>query len=474
MNLIRSLLGRRQFLIAFVSSTMALAFGRFGKAFDLLFQTSVAKASDKPGSVESKPLKGIVIYYSATGSTAKIANAIYKGIKSVIPCDVAPVKKMDPKEMGKYDVVAIGAPNWYHREPVNVKMFTNNMPRMDGKHCILFNTHGTQPVSFFWAISKNMLKKGMTIIGWNDWYGDCTHYMSAGQPYITHGHPDEIDLMEAEAFGRQMAENSIRIYAGEKALIPVIPTPPGGVDFNEIGGQWSPRIRNNVDGQITHGGPPPNSHPEFDLTKCVYPRCTQCVDNCDVNAIDFSMITPAGSIDSPLILKEACSSCGGVCQRVCFYDVISYEAEKTIHVIDLTKCTYPKCTLCVDECLMDAIDFSKDPPVNFNRCEGCDVCWCVCPEDAITVPNNDLMHNRQAWWYRQSGMAQRMRERMGKENQGQQEDPEELRERRMRMPRFRQLIPDEEVGVRGRVMYSPDVPRIVLNKEDWPYEVDGG
>ena len=43
---------------------------------------------------------------------------------------------------------------------------------------------------------------------------------------------------------------------------------------------------------------------------------------------------------------------------------------------------------------------------------------------------------------------------------------------RMSMPKFRQLIPSEEVGVRGQVMFDTNVPRIVLNKKDWPYEVE--
>ena len=99
MNLLRSLLGRRQFLIAFVSSTLTLIFGRVAGAFDLIFQTSAARALEKPGRDEEKPLRGIVVYYSATGNTAQVANAIYKGMESVIDCDVVPIKKMNPRHL---------------------------------------------------------------------------------------------------------------------------------------------------------------------------------------------------------------------------------------------------------------------------------------------------------------------------------------------------------------------------------------
>lgn len=471
MKLISSLFGRRQVLIAFISSTIALAFGTVVKVFNLILKTGIAGASNGMVADERKPLRGIVVYFSATGSTAKVANAIYKGMKSVIACDVAPIKKVKPEDMVKYDVVAIGAPNWFHREPCNVKIFSNNMPRMDGKHCILFCTHGTQPVAIFWSMSRNMLKKGMTIIGWNDWYGDATHVLHGPQPYITHGHPDSIDLAEAEAFGRQMAENSMRIYAGEKALIPEIPTPQGGKSDN-----WSPNI--NDAGEIKHGGPPEGSLPEFDLLKCVYPRCTQCIDNCDANAIDFSIMTSAGSADSPLVLKEACMNCGAVCQKVCFYDAISYAGETTKHAIDTTKCIYPKCTLCVDECPMDAIDFSQNPPIVHDRCEGCDLCWCICPVDGASIITN-LEKSQYLHIPPQFIPEEEVKKYNIQAPQGfieQIKTPGEMFVRAAEegggLPKFRQLVPSDEVGVKGYPLFDPNVPRIVLKKENWPYQMD--
>ena len=48
-------------------------------------------------------MKGIVVYYSATGNTKKIAKAIHRGMKDVIECDVASDKEVDPKDRGKYN-----------------------------------------------------------------------------------------------------------------------------------------------------------------------------------------------------------------------------------------------------------------------------------------------------------------------------------------------------------------------------------
>lgn len=149
-------------------------------------------------------------------------------MKSVIACDVAPIKKVRPQDMSKYEAMALGSPIWFERDPANVKIFTQDMPRMEGKHSILFNTHGEAPTSHFWSMSKNILKKGMIIIGKNDWYGPDRISAHHDTPHMGTGHADEIDLMETWAFGRQMAEYSVSIYAGEKELIPEIPDPLAG------------------------------------------------------------------------------------------------------------------------------------------------------------------------------------------------------------------------------------------------------
>jgi ferredoxin/flavodoxin len=489
MRLIRSLLGRRQFLITFISSTLTLAFGRIARAFDLIFQTRTARASENMGSGEKKSLKGIVVYYSATGNTAQVANAIYKGMKSVIDCDVAPIKKMNPKDMSKYDVVAIGSPNWYMREVAVVKIFSHDMPRMDGKHCILFSTHGGAPVGQFWSMSRNMLKKGMTIIGWGDWYGADFMTPHSSIPDAEWGHPDEIDLAEAEAFGKKMADYSIRIYAGEKDLIPEIPKPDVGQ--NNL---WSPRV--NELGNLTFASPPPDSIPVFDLNKCVYPRCTQCIENCPVNAIDFSVTAPAGSIISPdsvipqeslfimndstgptptvspLILKEACQHCGGLCQRVCLYDAIAYEGEKIKIEINTTKCTYPKCTICADECPQATIDLTKNPPVIHNRCEAEGLCWGLCPENAIDAPNMAAIQLKKGWYLQAQfgGMPEGGPGGPG----GPGGEPGELMMMMQHPPRFRELVRREDQKNSIGVMFITDYPRVPINKKLWPHEVDEG
>ena len=467
-----------------------LAFGRAARAFDLLFQTGPAKASEKPAAGEKKALKGIVVYYSASGNTAQVADAIYKGMKSVIACDVAPINKIKPADMAKYDVMAIGAPNWYMRVPVNVLIFTHDMPRMDGKHCILFGTHGSGGPGMFWIMSRNILKRGMKIIGWSDWYGSDFMTPHSSYPDGEWGHPDSIDLAEAKAFGRRMAEYSIRIYAGESDLLPdEIPAP-------DMGGK-SLFSANAGGGKLSFAGHVDNGSPKFDLTKCVYPRCTRCMENCPVNAIDFSVIANAGSIlnrvspPSPLVLKEACQHCG-LCEKFCLYDAIAYVAdngngERIFHKIDMTKCTYPKCTACLDTCPQSCLDFSKNPPVIHNWCENESLCYGVCPEDAIEPTATSTHLGGGGEMGRGQGPMAEGPGGRGEMGRGQAPTaggpggPEGSAQMAGGMggysARFRSLVRKEDEETAVQVQFrtkDPHIPRVPVNKALWPYHIEKG
>ena len=47
------------------------------------------------------------------------------------------------------------------------------------------------------------------------------------------------------------------------------------------------------------------------------------------------------------------------------------------------KCVYPSCRLCMDNCPMDGIDLSMDPPVIATPCMSCTLCAKICPTGAL-------------------------------------------------------------------------------------------
>jgi ferredoxin len=184
------------------------------------------------------------------------------------------------------------------------------------------------------------------------------------------------------------------------------------------------------------------------MAACVYPRCNACEDVCPVNAIDMSLAVPGRLDSSALVVKSACISCG-LCERMCIYDAITFEAmiPKSKHVIDLKTCTYPKCTICVDHCPMNCIDFSTKPPTFHHYCEGCDLCYSLCPHDSISIPN--LAEAQLV--LRMSGPNHPFAIGIKKyEPSG----------------RFRRLVPVDKVGFNTPAFMNKNAPRIVLNEDD--------
>jgi ferredoxin len=52
---------------------------------------------------------------------------------------------------------------------------------------------------------------------------------------------------------------------------------------------------------------------------------------------------------------------------------------------DREKCTYPECTVCIDQCQVSGIDLAQTPAVVGKPCIRCGQCAVLCPNDAITV-----------------------------------------------------------------------------------------
>ena len=71
------------------------------------------KAAAKQPEKQYKDMKSVIIYYSQSGNTKKIGQALQKGIiQQTGQCDIARVKEIKPEELAKYDLIGIGAPTW--------------------------------------------------------------------------------------------------------------------------------------------------------------------------------------------------------------------------------------------------------------------------------------------------------------------------------------------------------------------------
>jgi len=220
-------------------------------------------------------MKVLVIYFSQGGSTKKVALSIGEGAREVAEkVDVKNIKNVPNEMLDEYNLIGLGSPIW-KADPPNIRRFYQNVPEQNGKHIFSFCTHGTMPSFYFPVVLPNLKKAGFTVIGSAAWYGNVV-MPAMPEPYYTAGHPDEQSLAEAKAFGREMVERSKRINAGETDLIP--PMPKNDIDKNQAVAIVNMLLNyGNPQGKIIR-----------DPEKCIYPKCTRCVDYCTMDYNNLS------------------------------------------------------------------------------------------------------------------------------------------------------------------------------------------
>ena len=171
-------------------------------------------------------MKSIVIYFSQTGNTEKIARSIQTGIRQVTgQCDLQEIRDANPLRLKDYDLIGFGAPviGRVPEERPSVRASSAVRGRQARLQLLYARHHARDLLAQL--STRRSSDRGLTVIGSADWYGDC-YLLHMPQPYPTAGHPDAIDLEEAEAFGGEMAVRSMRIRAGETDLIPPAPCAP--------------------------------------------------------------------------------------------------------------------------------------------------------------------------------------------------------------------------------------------------------
>ena len=237
----------------------------------------------------------LIACFSQTGGTEKIAKMIQEGIiNSNNECKLVNLIHTNPKNLNEYDIIGIGAPTFYFREPVNVRNFIKKLDVVDGKHSFLFCTHGSIIGNTFYHMNEELSKKGYITIGAFDSYA-----LSSMQyyPKIVHtvNHPDDIELDEAREFGEKMCNLSLKVKNGESNVIP---------EFILNEEAWWAISSKNLSLEYLR-----KIHPKFEINieKCT--KCLECQENCPAEAINIEA-------DPPEIQNEGCIFCL-YCEKLC-------------------------------------------------------------------------------------------------------------------------------------------------------------
>ncbi|MDD4939691.1 MAG: flavodoxin domain-containing protein [Candidatus Omnitrophica bacterium] len=78
--------------------------------------------------------KALIIYYSRTGNTRKMAEIIAKGMEGEgLKTDVKDVKDVDAKDLLEYDAIAVGSPTYYGAMASEIKKLWDDSVKFHGK-----------------------------------------------------------------------------------------------------------------------------------------------------------------------------------------------------------------------------------------------------------------------------------------------------------------------------------------------------
>lgn len=165
-----------------------------------------------------------IVYFSQTGNTKTVAEAICKGItESGNRCDLYALEKVEsaPERLKEYDVIGIGTPVFYFQPPYNVVDFIKSLSFLHGKHSFLFITHGGEPGRTFPKMAKLLRKNGIALIGTYRSRGAETaqHYVLAGYD-LSPGHPNGREIAGAAEFGASIPTLYKKVLAGEIKEMP--------------------------------------------------------------------------------------------------------------------------------------------------------------------------------------------------------------------------------------------------------------
>jgi len=109
--------------------------------------------------------RAIVIYFSQTGATRQVAEAIAWGLEAGgAAVNLADLLKTDPASVASYDVVGLGTPVFYYKEPPVVREFIAALPRAKRRPAFTFITHGGNPVNTLRRMQKQLAARGHVVV----------------------------------------------------------------------------------------------------------------------------------------------------------------------------------------------------------------------------------------------------------------------------------------------------------------------
>lgn len=232
-------------------------------------------------------MKALIICFSQTGNTRKIAEMIRNGmLRDIERCDLVSLADIDAKTLDSYDLIGLGCPVFYYKEPFNVRDFMESLPPQNKKHWFVFCTHGAVMGQTLVSMTECLETRDAFVIGSHHTYADITVPFYPKHSY-TSGHPDEQDCDEAMAFGQAIIQCSKAVSNGDASNVT---RPLPALE------QWARDEAVTLTRETLAIGMPRLT---INMDTCA--RCGECRDACPVDGIDIE--------SDPFRIQEPCIYC---------------------------------------------------------------------------------------------------------------------------------------------------------------------
>jgi flavorubredoxin len=143
--------------------------------------------------------KILILYYSRTGNTEKMAKAVAEGAKTVQGVEVELTYHATPEQLKEFDAIVMGTPTYHHDTTLDIKMLfeeaaTKNI-NLKGKIGAAFGSYGWsgEAPKLVLEILKNKFEMNVT-----------------EPPLLIRYTPDAVGLEKCREFGRKIAEKLVK------------------------------------------------------------------------------------------------------------------------------------------------------------------------------------------------------------------------------------------------------------------------
>lgn len=242
-----------------------------------------------------------IIYFSQTGNTRQVAETIQETLAAQAgSCALVRLEDADPLLVERYDLIGLGAPAFYFREPYNVQKFLEELPDHSGKSrpFFFFVTHGGTPGAIAERICGLAARQGFVTLDFYQCLGYDTYPPFAGRtPASGAGHPDQQDLEGAKAFAASVLQKAKLFAQDPKGNTLAL---SGSFLNRAVAGMFRRRslLRHMRTGLL----------PRKNLAKELCTKCGLCAEQCPTNVISLDPY--------PVFKEEDCIACYQ-CERIC-------------------------------------------------------------------------------------------------------------------------------------------------------------